>query len=78
MGVRIDVRLDHARKGVSFASDAHTGTMYMGYPHGISTIQKPHYSVQPVGPDELDRNSQTKVRGTRSNANHQAVTVQHK
>jgi hypothetical protein len=54
------------------------GTLNSGYPHGISTIQKHRYSAEPVGPDELDTPSQTHVRQSVSNANHQAVTVQHK
>jgi hypothetical protein len=54
------------------------GTLNSGYPHGISTIQKHCYSAAPVGPDELDTHSQTQVRKSVSNANHQAVTVQHK
>jgi hypothetical protein len=49
-----------------------------GYPHGISTIQKHGYSAVPVGPDELETNSQTQVREGVSNASHKAVTVQHK
>lgn len=78
MGVRIVVRLDCARKAQASRLMHTHGNPDSGYPHGISTIQKQSYSALPVGPDELERNSQTKVRGIRSNANHQAVTVQHK